>query len=223
MKKDRLVVYGVKIPGDFGLDFKAPLWIDQVTGINQKEISDYVSYILNLKNQDPDYIKKTWYKKNLFAEDLNFVKLLEKEIIRSYKDFVFTYQVECKKNIWINGWLNILTKGENLGIHCHSMSENSYISGAAILSECHENSTTNFYIPQLEHHDDVGTIRIKNNVGDLMMFPQWMFHSVNTVGSSVRISLGFDLFTEESIEYFSKNHTNDGIDHPISRSIKLSI
>lgn len=219
----KLDLYEVCIPGHFGLNFRVPIWNDtiQLTKNDDKQIELYCQQkILEHKKDDKDYVKNSWHNKNLFTENFIFVDKLKHKIIESYITFIKSYKIKQEK-IWINGWVNLLTKNENLIKHCHAMHENSYLSGVIILSEC-ENTSTNFYLPQLEHVPEVGVLKMSNTKGDILIFPQWLYHSVETVTQDVRITMGFDLFNENSIKFF--NAHKDVLpkdDWPIQRAIRL--
>jgi hypothetical protein len=219
----KLDLYEMCIPGDFGLNFKVPIWHDALI-LNEddnKEIKAYCqNKILYEKNINANYVKNSWHKTNIFSEKLNFVEKIKIKIKESYEVFAENYGVS-QKEIWINGWINLLTKGENLVEHCHSMNENSYLSGVIILSEC-DNTTTDFYLPQLEHIPEVGVLKIENKKGNIVMFPQWLYHSVSAVKQDVRITMGFDLFGKKSVDFFNSNKKKlKNEDWPIQRAIKL--
>ena len=218
-----LNLYEVCIPGHFGLNFKVPIWTDgiELSSEDDLEIQTYCQQkILEHKTTNKDYVKNTWHEKNLFSEELHFVDKLKQKIINSYKTFIDAYGAKQEK-IWINGWINLLTKNENLIKHCHAMHENSYLSGVVVLSNCN-NTSTNFYLPQLEHVPEIGVLKISNTKGDIIMFPQWLYHSVETITQDVRITMGFDLFNENSINFFNSNKNSlPKDDWPIQRAIRL--
>jgi len=218
----KLHFYEMMIPGDFGLEFNVPIWQDHLSTFDSSEILkfslDYIKKDLDLKDLHKDRNQTIWNQYNLFACDHKIFKDLREQIKQSYNAFTKNYQVEQKKNLYINGWFSILRKGSYVEKHCHSTHQNSYLTGVFVISKTEE-STTDFYLPQFEHLDDVGVVKIKNHKNDLIMFPQWLFHSVSPIVEDVRITLAFDLFTEEAVDYYKNNNTNE--DFPIKRAIPL--
>lgn len=214
--------YNMEISGDFGLEFKVPIWQDHLQGLNTEEILKFSSEIVenNYDYQDlnDDKDLTIWNKYNLFSIDNSSFTDLRKKIKLSYEKFVEIYEVEKKQKLYINGWFNILRKGGYVKKHCHSTHQNSYITGVFVLTDT-TNSTTDFYLPQFEHLNDVGVVKIKNFKNNLIMFPQWLFHSVGPISEDLRITLAFDLFTEDAVEYYKIHHSYE--DFPIKRAVPL--
>jgi hypothetical protein len=218
MNQEKLKVWQVKIPGDFGINFSTPIWCDNLNLSNDdlQELEDFVE-----KNYDNiKFVKKSnnsnyipWNSYNIF-EELNLYTIKQK-IINSYYNFVDTYGVERKSVLWANGWLNVLEHGIDIPEHNHAIHQNSYLSGFINFTE--NNSTTNMFIPLVDRMKEVEQVKILNNVGNLTLFPSWLFHSVDKVEDDLRISLGFDLHTSEAYDY-ANLHNKDSI---IIKSIRL--
>jgi hypothetical protein len=219
---NKLNVWGIQIPGDFGINFKVPIWADTIELGRTTDIYEFIKNnycqikAYSSKDQQPqDYM--SWQSYNLFSYNLPSLDDIKKNIIESYNQFVQEYNIAPQQELWINGWLNVLEPGQQIPIHNHSMHENSYLSGFINFTE--NNSTTDIHLPQLDKVKEVGIIKIPNRVGTLVMFPQWVFHSVDIVTENLRISLGFDLHTAQSINY--SKQFNKNINLPIHRSVRL--
>jgi hypothetical protein len=219
---NKLNLWEIKIPGNFGINFKVPVWIDSVNLGETLELYEFIKNnyqrikTYNDKSQEPtDYM--SWQSYNLFAYDLSCLENIKKNIFNSYINFTREYNVSIEKELWINGWVNVLEPGCEIPIHNHSMHENSYLSGFINFTE--NDSTTDLHLPQLDKIKEVGVVHIPNHPGTLALFPQWTFHSVSRVTENLRISIGFDLHTVSSIEY-SKTHYSDS-KLPIHKSIRL--
>jgi len=218
----KLYLYEMMIPGDFKLEFKVPIWQDSITNFDSSEILNIalsdVDKNLDLKDLNNDKALTHWHNHNIFSLENCAINSLKEKIKMSYNLFVEHYQVEAKKHLYINGWFSILRKGNHVKKHCHSTHQNSYLTGTFTLSDACE-TPIDFFLPQFEHLDDVGVVKIKNNKHDLIMFPQWLFHSVDSASEDLRIVLAFDLFTEEAIQYYHQHSSN--LDYPIKRAVPL--
>ena len=219
---DKLHLYEMMIPGDFGLEFKVPIWLDNIdfdtTPIKKYAIENIFDKKLHFKNSSAELKDAHWNKENFFSLDYAFVDDAKNAIKKSYEEFAKNYGIKLKNNLWINGWINVLSDNQYVKLHCHSLHQNSHLTGVIVIKS-NENTCTNFYLPQFEHIEDVGIISVINHDSDIMFFPQWLYHSVGKVENDVRITLAFDLFTEESIDFYHANNKN--LDAPIKRAIKL--
>lgn len=217
-----LNTYEIDIPGEFGIKMNVPIWIDEIKNFNSSHLIDFANENL-IKTKD--FLKNfetldnsIWNKHNIFCENICGIQDLKHNIKHSYTQFCKTYNVPQEQTLYINGWLSILTKECYVEKHCHSMHENNYLSGYIPLLD-DGNNTTIFYIPQLEHVNDVGEVHVKSIENSIVMFPQWLFHSVPKISNNLRIVLAFDFFTKKAMDYYLKN--NSSIDSPIKRAIEL--
>lgn len=217
----KLHLYEMNIAGDFGLNFNVPIWEDSLPSFDSSELLHYAHEKLlvtgNYLNDLDSAENSSWDKYNIFNEDIKCISDFKTSVKESYRLFAKSYHIEFKEKLWINGWISILTKGNFVKKHCHSTHQNSYLTGFIVLTK--NDSYTDFHLPEFEHLDDVGIIRIENLEKTIVMFPQWLFHSVSPVQDDLRISLAFDLFTEDAINYYNEN--NSGMDVPIKRATPL--
>ena len=209
------------IPGDFPLKIEVPLWLDFID-FDNCEILNYIEktiikknlHLLDFENKEIHY----WNTYNIFDIELPAISSLKKAIVESYFNFLEIYNRSPKEKLYINGWISILNKKNWVMRHCHSTDINSYLSGFINLVES-KNSFTFFHSPQFEYLTDVGNIVVENKKNQIVIFPQWLFHSVPPIENSIRIDLGFDLFTQEAIDYYKKNNIDK--DYPIKNAIRL--
>jgi hypothetical protein len=218
MTQNKLKVWEVKVPGDFGINFSTPIWCDNLnlTDEDMKELEvfvekNYDKIKFQANTEKSNYMP--WNSYNIFNE-VNLEKLKQK-IVKSYYEFVDCYGVERKSELWINGWINVIEHGIDIPSHNHAIHTNSYLSGFINFTE--NDSTTDMYIPLIDRLKEVEPIKISNDVGNLTLFPSWLFHSVDCVKEDVRISMGFDLHTKESYEYAKINCFNS----LITKAVKL--
>lgn len=211
-----------KIDNDFGVNFKCHMWHDEIENKDFSSIIDYAQKNIISKNLHlADRTKETshWDKYNLFVEmkDDPTIQNIQKSIKQSYKDFVKSIEGE-EKEVYINGWLNIMTKGMDLLRHCHGNHENSYLSGNLCLTDI-KTSRTSFALPDWYDPTRFHIHHEQNKKGHFNLFPQWMHHWVDTIDEDLRIVLGFDLHLKEAVDYYWQNETHT--DWPIKRAIKL--
>jgi len=211
--QNKLLVNWINIPGEFGILVNSPIWNDTID-ISEDLRNNFISTMVDQFYTQLDL----WKTYNFFTVSHPFIDVLLKNIIISYKEFCLEYKVEPKKELWINGWMNLMKEGMDLPMHCHATHENSYLSGVYVLTE--NDSSTKFFTPQLQNMREHGIVDIKNKVGQLIMFPQWLFHKVDAVKEQRRYTIGFDLHTPEALDYYRQNYKEKS---PIGNSIKIGI
>lgn len=215
--------WNFKIDNDFGVDFNCHMWYDEIKNKDFSSIIDYahtniISKNLHLTDTTLSPTRH-WNKYNLFVElkDDPSTKNIIKNIKRAYKDFVKEIEGE-EKELYINGWLNILTKNMDLKRHCHANHQNAYLSGNLILTDC-QTSVTKFILPNFEDPTSFYTHLVKNKKGHFNLFPQWQHHWVEPIDEELRIVLGFDLHLKDAVDYYWQN--NGDKDLPLSRVVKI--
>jgi len=217
--------WNVKIDNDFGVDFKCHMWYDEIKNKDFSSIIDYAHTNIISKNlhlTDTTLSSREdmhWIKYNLFVElkDDPTTKNIIKNIKRAYKDFVKEIEGE-EKELYINGWLNILTKNMDLKRHCHGNHQNSYLSGNLTLTDC-QTSVTKFILPNWDNPTRFHTHLVKSKKGHFNLFPQWQYHWVEPIDEELRITLGFDLHLKDAVDYYWQN--NGDKDLPLSRAVKI--
>ena len=130
------------------------------------------------------------------------------KIYLSYTEYIneLSYKVIPKDKLWIRGWGVRIDPDNYLNHHAHSFHENTYLSGNLSISNLE--TTTDYLFPYLGWY--FGYWKVKNVPGKMTLFPSWLEHKVdkNTTGQ-IRFSLGFDMFTEQSISYVRNNRNNN--------------
>ena len=149
-----------------------------------------------------------WTTYNIFDWDEDIIRSLADKIYWSYTEYInqLCYNVIPKDKLWIRGWGVRLELDQHLNHHAHSFHENTYLSGNLSLSDL--DTTTDYLFPYLGWY--FGYWKVKNVPGTMTLFPSWLEHKVdkNTTGQ-VRFSLGFDIFTEQSISYIRENRNEN--------------
>tara|TARA_B100000902_G_C26959187_1_gene739651 strand:- start:63 stop:719 length:657 start_codon:yes stop_codon:yes gene_type:complete len=119
------------------------------------------------------------------------IKKLKSNIARNIID----YNNECGNKtpdvLWIQCWYNILRFGQKINPHMHSSSSNCYLSGHFNVQV---NDTSTVYMSPINQLNDPEVINIKNKVGDMTLFPSYIFHRTTPHYSfKPRITIAFDL------------------------------
>ena len=179
----------------FAPSFDVPVYIDS---IDVEGLEDLLASKLPIE----------WTTYNIFDWDEDIIKNLADKIYWSYTEYInqLCYNVIPKDKLWIRGWGVRIDPNDYLNHHAHSFHENTYLSGNLSISNL--DTTTDYFFPYLGWY--FGYWKVKNVPGKMTLFPSWLEHKVdkNTTGQ-VRFSLGFDMFTEQSISYIRENRNKN--------------
>ena len=108
---------------------------------------------------------------------------------------LFEYNNECGVKtpnvIYIICWYNVLRFSQKIKPHHHSLAPNCYLSGHFNVQV---NDTSTVYMSPVNQLNDPDVIDIKNNAGDMTLFPSYIFHYTTPHYSfKPRITIAFDL------------------------------
>lgn len=145
-------------------------------------------------------------------------KILEEDIFAKTKELILEEIASYVKNIYkpkndvevyiTQSWLNITKPGGFHHMHNHT---NSFLSGVLYLQAGRNYDGISFYDPmddQIVLATEAYTpfngagYRIHVGTGDLVIFPSWLWHSVDKIGSDrsdLRISIAFNTFVRGKI------------------------
>ena len=179
----------------FAPSFDVPVYVDS---IDVEGLEDLLASKLPIE----------WTTYNIFDWDEDIIKNLADKIYWSYTEYInqLCYNIIPKDKLWIRGWGVRIDPNDYLNHHAHAFHENTYLSGNLSISNL--DTTTDYFFPYLGWY--FGYWKVKNVPGKMTLFPSWLEHKVdkNTTGQ-VRFSLGFDMFTEQSISYIRKNRNEN--------------
>ena len=114
-----------------------------------------------------------------------------KSAVKSIHDMFLTYLKFEIKPVYINGWANVMRKGQQIKTHLHNVDQTCYLGGHVCVA-C-ENSST-FYINPVNTINDPETFEIENKVGQITIFSNCIPHYTSKhEGNSERITMAFDL------------------------------
>ena len=119
------------------------------------------------------------------------IKKLKSNIAKS----VIDYNNECGNKtpdvLWIQCWYNVLRFSQKIRPHHHSINPDCYLSGHFNVQV---NDTSTVYMSPINQLNDPEVINIKNKVGDMTLFPSYIFHRTTPHYSlKPRITIAFDL------------------------------
>ena len=128
---------------------------------------------------------------NILTWDHPEIKKLKSNIAKS----VIDYNNECGNKtpdvLWIQCWYNVLRFSQKIRPHHHSISPDCYLSGHFNVQV---NNTSTVYMSPINQLNDPEVINIKNKVGDMTLFPSYIFHRTTPHYSfKPRITIAFDL------------------------------
>tara|TARA_A100001515_G_scaffold37699_1_gene29652 strand:- start:25 stop:681 length:657 start_codon:yes stop_codon:yes gene_type:complete len=137
---------------------------------------------------------------NILTWDHPEIKKLKSNIAKS----VIDYNNECGNKtpdiLWIQCWYNVLRFGQKIRPHHHSVSPDCYLSGHFNVQV---NDTSTVYMSPINQLNDPEVIDIKNKVGDMTLFPSYIFHYTTPHYSfKPRITIAFDLNLHKSYDNF---------------------
>lgn len=104
--------------------------------------------------------------------------------------FLSHLQLETKP-VYVNGWANVMRKGEQIKTHIHNTDETCYLGGHICVA-CDQSST--FYINPVNTINDPEIFEIENKVGQITLFSNCIPHYTSKHGGdSERITMAFDM------------------------------
>ena len=129
---------------------------------------------------------------NLFSFKNKQITTLKNEIIKRHNEFLHTLNLEPVKDLYINGWFNVMRKNEYIKPHAHSFGPNTYLGGHYCVS-CENTST--YYINPINQINKPEAFESKNIPGKLTLFQNYIPHYTNKhKGKKERITIAFDLY-----------------------------
>jgi len=128
---------------------------------------------------------------NILTWDHPEIKKLRSNIAKSVIDFNDECGNKTPNVLWIQCWYNVLRFGQKIRPHHHSVSPDCYLSGHFNVQV---NDTSTVYMSPINQLNDPQVIDIKNKVGDMTLFPSYIFHYTTPHYSfKPRITIAFDL------------------------------
>jgi hypothetical protein len=134
---------------------------------------------------------------DIFSWEEPEIKKLKPIILDFHSRFLDEIKIKGSSNFTLSGWANVMRKGERIKPHIHSIAPFAYLSGH-ICIQC-ENTAT-YYINPVDQLNNPRTVKLPNEVGQIILFPSCVPHYTDTqLGNKERITLAFDFNVQPSI------------------------
>lgn len=163
-----------------------------------------------------DRISTRWNKYNIFKmfEDNEDFSYLLGAIKYSYHRYCAQHNIVIEPCM-LHAWFNVMFKGDRISEHVHDVGSYSYLSGNIFSGGVDNSSYTTYYIVNRD-----GILDVKNNVGDLTLFPSWMPHETSVYGGSEpRVTIGLNFIPERFKDEYTKQRNEEGkhdfLDHVV--------
>lgn len=190
----------------------APMWEfvlgeDKISTVNFKTLA---KLILEKEKTVPTSKDKelrsqfiAWGKKkecNLFNSKHPEIKKLEKIIVTIHAKFLKALNVPLYRELYIQGWANVMRKGEGMRTHVHGVHEDAYLGGQ-ISVQVHD--TITYYMTPFNQIKDPQVYKSKNEVGKIVLYQTCLPHYTDTETSDIpRITIAFDLVVNGQASIF---------------------
>ena len=137
-------------------------------------------------------------------------KKLKPIILDFHSRFLNEIKIKGLSDFNLSGWANVMRKGERIKAHIHSIAPFAYLSGH-ICIQC-ENTAT-YYINPVDQLNNPRTLKLPNEVGQIILFPSCVPHYTDTqLGNKERITLAFD-FNVQPQKTITPNTTKYGLEN----------
>ena len=122
---------------------------------------------------------------------LNETKFLKDVIRKFHDDFLDTLKYRVGDNYYVQCWANVMRKGEKIQKHIHGNNNYGYLGGHI----CVYTKDTNTYYSNPYNRENFVS---KNYDGKLTFFPDYLAHYTDEVKNDLRITVAFDMITEQA-------------------------
>ena len=153
-------------------------WKDGSTGLGDKSLTSRSPFYNLLKWQETSFLRD--------------------KIKQTYFNFVDALKI-TPVSIYAQVWANVMREKEKINIHHHQTNENTFLGGHICI---HTNNTNTNYVNPFTKE----IYSSKNEIGKITLFPNWVEHFTDQVENELRITIAFDLMTEEG---FNKDIKDD--------------
>jgi len=138
-----------------------------------------------------DSISSRYDKYNVFSWKNKEINNIKNNIIRLHNKFLEILKIELPKEVYVQCWLNIMRKGEQIKAHIHNTEADTYLGGHVCI-QCEDTST--IYMNPVNQLNDPETYSSKNQVGKLTLFQSNLPHYTDIHNfDKERITIAFDL------------------------------
>lgn len=149
-----------------------------------------------------DSVSSRYDKYNIFFWKNKEVDILKNNILEFHNKFLEILKINPPKELYIQSWVNIMRKGEQIKPHIHNTESDTYLGGH-ICIQCKDTST--IYINPVNQLNDPETYVSKNEVGKLTLFQSCLPHYTDIHKTNEeRVTIAFDLFLNKKCDNYLK-------------------
>ena len=128
-----------------------------------------------------------------------------KSAVKSIHDMFLTYLKFEIKPVYINGWANVMRKGQQIKPHVHDTSNNCLLGGHICVDV--ENTNTHYINPfKYFAGNEQEIYSSENEVGKITLFSDNIPHYTDEVISKDRITIAFDIIHDTHSRYNNKKY-----------------
>ena len=161
--------------------FNYPAHTDGDTGLGNNSLTSRYPHFNLLQYKELDFLKQTIKK-----EHNNFTsQLFDNE------SGGLGYEYKVSENVYVQCWANVMRKGEKIQKHIHGNNNYGYLGGHI----CVYTKDTNTYYSNPYNRENFVS---KNFDGKLTFFPDYLAHYTDEVKNDLRITVAFDMITEQA-------------------------
>jgi hypothetical protein len=140
-------------------------------------------------------------KFNVFNWENKELTKIKNHIINLHNELLTFLKISLPKSLYIQCWVNIMKKGEQIKPHIHGVNPDTYLGGH-ICVQCDNTST--YYINPVNQINDPEIYSSKNEDGKITLFQNCIPHYTDVHNSDEkRVTIAFDL-SLKSINNFIK-------------------
>ena len=145
-----------------------------------------------------DGLTSRWHGFNVFMWTESPAVAFQQFVKQAYLSYIQAIGAP-RQRCFIQGWANVVRKGEKLAAHAHDQMPTSYVSGNYCVST--QASATIYHPPY--HYDRAVRqkfcLRVENRPGMLTLFPSGIFHETTPYeGDDSRVTLAFDINVDDA-------------------------
>jgi hypothetical protein len=129
-------------------------------------------------------------KYNVLSWENENVEKIKKNILKFYEEFLKIFNFKLPKELYIQCWVNIMKRGEQINPHLHSLYPDSYLGGHICVQI---DNTSTFYNNPINQFG-LYAYESKNEVGKITLFQSHIPHYTSIhCSDKKRITIAFDL------------------------------
>lgn len=172
--------------------------------INDKNILDTITnYILSNYDSEDLKISLNGLNGNLF-NDKHFITFKEKIVIPSFKKYIKLQNINIEKKFHTKAWITGNKSSYSMPKHNHSgahlsavfymLCEEQNQGGGLIIHDPRHNANRGY---TSEFNQWFNPIRFIPKSGDIIIFPSFAYHNVETFLGKIRLAIPVDLFLKD--------------------------